>query len=123
MCIRVMSCIGLVGIVVNAGCCGNMGLVEGCSPVVLPGVWVDLTNSQTGGAISGATLTLVEDGYTETMQESGAGVYLGSFGRTGTYSVTVQASGFANKTVDGIHSISDACGVATSTYAVTLDPI
>ena len=122
MCIRVMSWIGLVGIGVNAGC-DNLGLVGGCPPVVLAGVWVDLTNSQTGGAISGATLTLVEGGYMETMQESGAGVYLGSFGRTGTYSLTIQASGFANKTVEGINSISDACGVVTTTYAVMLDPI
>ena len=96
--------------------------IAGCPPVVLPGIRVDLTNAQTGSPISGATLTLTEGGYAETMQESGPGVYLGAFGRSGTYSLSVQADEFDGLTRDDLQTNADQCGVVTTAYSVQLQP-
>ena len=95
----------------------------GCPPVVLPAVEVNLTNAQTGAPISGATLTLIDGEYSETLQESGSGAYLGAFGRSATYTLMIQAEGFTQATLEALEAASDECGVVTSAYPVQLDPV
>ena len=95
-----------------AGCFPIDGIV--CTANFVYGMNVTVTAAD-GTPITGATLTLVENDYQETMQALGdmsPGVYIGAGERGGTYTLSIEADGFETATIDGIFVDDVALGVA-----------
>ncbi len=93
-----------------------------CTAIFVSGVNVSLTNIQTGAPISGATLTLTEGSYNETLQELQPGQYTGAGERAGTYSLIVATDGFGTETRDNIFVDADQCHVIPVTLDITMTP-
>lgn len=110
-----MKSIGLVSLVALflIGCPSVMDGVI-CTEIFVYGLNVTVTDGN-GDPVSGATLTLVEGDYTEIMIEidpmGQLGVYVGAGERAGTYSLTIEADGFALVTIDDIAIDADECHV------------
>ena len=90
-----------------------------CTEIFVYGVNVTVTDAN-GDPITGATLTLTEGTYVETMQELQAGSYAGAGERAGTYTLTVEAAGFVTQTLDNIVVDEDECHVIPVSREVTL---
>lgn len=100
------------------GCPPGGGLI--CTAEFVYGLNVALKD-QTGNPVSGATLTLSEGAYSETMESLQAGEYVGAGERAGTYSLTIEAAGFATQTINGIVVESNVCHVTPVSRDVTLN--
>ena len=110
-------------IVSAAGCCWIPDGVI-CTLEFAYGIAVTVTD-ENGGPITGATLTLTDNGYTETMVELAdpqPGVYLGAGERAGTYTLTVEAEGFEPATLENIFVDEDVCHVIPVERTVSLTP-
>ncbi len=85
-----------------------------CTEIFAYGLNATVTDGN-GDPVAGATLTLVEGDYTETMIEidpmGQTGVYVGAGERAGTYSLTIEAEGFDTITLDDIAIDADECHV------------
>ncbi len=93
-------------------------------PVVpAPAIVATVTDIQTGAPISGATLTLTEGLVTETMLEGSAGTYAGRSSHPGTFSLTAQATGFEDVTMDNITVTGQPCAVTTVGLTVQMNPL
>jgi hypothetical protein len=91
-----------------------------CTEIFVYGLNVTVTDAATGGVIEGATLTLTEGDFTETMMEVNPGDYVGAGERAGTYILTVEAEGYATQTVEDITIDADECHVIPVTENVAL---
>jgi len=108
-----LSTMAMASILPIAGC--NWFLNCGaCTANIVMGLNVQVLDAQTGAAIGGATLTLVEGDYTEILEESfssvTSGSYFGAGERPGTYTLTVQAAGYQDVTLEDIVIVTDDCG-------------
>ncbi len=93
-----------------------------CTDDFRAGVNVTVTD-ENGDPISGATLTLTEGDFSETMEESSrAGEYFGAGERAGAYTLTVEAVGFEPVVVDDIVVDEDECHVIPVAQEVSLTP-
>ena len=90
-----------------------------CTEVFVYGVNLSLADSS-GAPISGATVTLTEGEFSETMEDVGAGSYVGAGERAGTYEMQVEAEGFTGQTISGITVNEDVCHVIPVVREVTL---
>ena len=70
--------------------------------------------------VSGATITLAEGEYVETMVEMSDGSYAGAGERAGTYTLTIEAEGFEPVTIEDIFVDADECHVIPVSREVTL---
>ncbi len=91
-----------------------------CTEIFVYGVNVTVTDADSGDPVLGATLTLTEDEFTETLIEMSDGAYAGAGERAGTYTLTVAASGFASQTIDNIVVTEDECHVIPVSRDVAL---
>lgn len=94
-----------------------------CTAMYAYGVSVTVINSQTGAPVDGVVLTLTDGAYTETMQAFPSGGYVGAGERPGTYTLTVRADGFADKTMENIVVTADECHVIGVSRQIALDPL
>lgn len=92
-----------------------------CTEQFVYGVNVSVSD-ENGDAVTGATLTLTDGDYTETMDEISDGEYVGAGERAGTYSLTVEAAGFESVTIDDIEVNADECHVLPESREVELTP-
>lgn len=92
-----------------------------CTEIFVYGVNVTVTD-ENGDPVSGATLTLTEGDFSETMEELRAGEYVGAGERAGAYTLTVEAAGFEPVAVDDIVVDADECHVIPVTRLVSLTP-
>lgn len=109
--------------------CVLLGMGTGCwfaNPIActLEAVFgVNITlNDSAGMPVPGATLTITEGDYEETLTELGLGVYAGATERAGTYSLRIEAAGFADITVDGLVVRSDVCHVIPVSREIVVAP-
>ena len=94
-----------------------------CTDIFVYGINVTLTDAETGQPIEGATLTLTEGSYSETMESFlGSGQYVGAGERAGTYTLTAEADGYESTTVTNIFVDADECHVIPVTLTVELTP-
>ncbi len=110
----------VVGITL-AGCTlggPNGGVV--CTDIFVYGVNVTVTDAESGDPVSGATLTLTEGDFSETLIEINAGAYAGAGERAGTYTLTVDASDFVSQTIQSIVVTEDECHVIPVSRDVVL---
>lgn len=110
----------------------SLVLILGCPSNVLPpsggiactalfAYGINLTIRDTAGnPVTGATVTLTDGQYSETMMELGPGEYVGAGERAGTYSMLIEADGFVSKTVAGIEIDEDECHVIPVALVVGL---
>ena len=92
-----------------------------CTEIFVSGVNVSVTD-ENGDPISGATLTLTEGDFSETMIELRAGEYVGAGERAGTYTLTIEAEDFEPVTIDDIVVDADECHVIPVMLEVSLTP-
>lgn len=92
-----------------------------CTTVFVPGLTVSVTDEQFN-PVSGATLTLTEGSYSETMTELQTGQFSGAGERAGTYTLTVEANGFDTMILTDILITEDECHVIPVIRLVTLTP-
>lgn len=91
-----------------------------CVAVGVSGIRVTVLDQRTRQSPSGATVTLADGDYRETLMGSG-GVYSGAVERPGTYSITVEAPGYARWTRENVRVVrSGSCDYLKS-VAVTSD--
>lgn len=83
------------------------------------GVTVSLAD-ENGKAVSDATVRLVEDEYSETMEETLPGIFVGARERAGIYMLTVEAEGFEPVTIRRTTVEQDVCHVFPVTRRITL---
>lgn len=102
-------------------CLGDQTTV--CTPVILDGLSVTLTDAETGAPISGATLTLTEGEFSEVMRELNAGQYVGASERAGTYRLTIEADGFSPRTEENIVVTANVCHVNPVTLPLNLSAL
>ena len=108
--------------IVSVGECPLIPPPVFCTQICVYGLSVNLTDADTSDPVSGAVLTLVDGDYTETMQETDPGRYVGAGERAGTYSLTVQAEGYADTQIEEITLDEDECHVIPQTRDISLDP-
>ncbi len=85
------------------------------------GVNISIT-TELGEPISGATLTLRDGDYEETMTEPSPGIYAGAVERGGTYDLTIEADGFGTVTLQGLSVLTGECHVTPVARDVVLPP-
>ena len=93
-----------------------------CTLQFVYGVNATVTHADTGEVIEGATLTLTEGEYSETMQELSPGNYAGAGERAGSYTLTVEADGFDTQTIEDIVIDADECHVIPVAENIALTP-
>lgn len=104
--------------VLTSGC--SLITTGDCVDVGVSGIRVTVLDQRTRQSPSGATVTLADGDYRETLIGSG-GVYNGAIERPGTYSITVEAPGFSRWTRDNVRVVrSGRCNYLKS-VAVTSD--
>jgi hypothetical protein len=105
---------------------GSPGCMPPCNlPVMFPSVYVRVLNDQTGQGIADAVVTATAGQYSETLSaEDAEGNYVGGYGLADTFSLTVEAPGFASQRIDGIvvESIPFECRVIPANLTVRLTP-
>ena len=103
---------------------GDSAVVR-CTEEARPGVLVTLTDAATGEPISGATMTLTEDGFEWILVESSSsiipGVYSGVSERPGIYTLNVRADGYHEVVREDIVVEADICHVQTASIEVQMD--
>jgi len=92
-----------------------------CTEVFVFGVTLTLTDAA-GDPVTGATATLTSGTFSEIMQELSPGVYSGAGERAGTYTMLIEANGFASQTVADIVVDENECHVIPVMRQVTLAP-
>jgi len=112
-----MALIGLSILVAGCPLAGSSDLV--CTEVFVYGLTVTLTDDN-GVPITGATLTLTDGNYSETLQELENGVYVGAGERAGTYTLAIAADGYMPVTVEHIVVNADECHVIPVARDVSL---
>jgi hypothetical protein len=85
------------------------------------GVNISVTD-EAGAPVTGASLTLHDGAYQETMAELSPGNYAGAMERPGTYGVTIEADGFASVTLQDLAVLAGDCHVMAVTRDVVLPP-
>lgn len=113
---------GLTAVAVLCVGSGGCGVIIGppvCTTEFVYGLNVTLTNAD-GQPVSGATVTLSEGAYVETMEELSDGTYVGAGERAGTYTLTVEAGAFEPVTIEGIFVDTNECHVIPVLRDVTL---
>jgi len=105
---------------------GSPGCMPPCNlPVVFPSVYVQVLNDQTGQGIADAVITATAGQYTETLYGGGPeGNYTGGYGLADTFSLTVEAPGFASQQIDNIvvEEVPFECRVVPANLTVRLTP-
>lgn len=105
-----------------AGC--NLDLPGGgsnCTEVFIFGLTVYLTD-QNGDPVTGATVVITEGQDEETLVVVQDGFYTGAGERQGTYTLTIEATGFEPVTINNIVITGDECHVTPVGRDVTLQP-
>jgi hypothetical protein len=91
-----------------------------CTDQAVFGIVVRLTAQTGGAAITGADVEAVEGSYVEKLVDNGDGTYDGATERAGTYTVTINASGYMPLTVQPVEVKPGDCHVVTKTVDVQL---
>ena len=105
-----------------AACDNGVGGSLACPAIAEPAVVVWLTDALTGDPVRGATATLREGSYIETMSEVD-GAYRGGLERPGTYDLLVTAAGYVDETRTGIAAAALPCGPNTQELAIAMQPL
>ncbi len=90
-----------------------------CTQIYVYGLNVSVTD-ENGDPVAGATLTLSDGNYSETMMEGQPGQYVGAGERSGIYSLTIEAAGFQTMQIDNIVVTRDICHVIPVSREVEL---
>ena len=94
------------------GACGGGGTEDlGCTGDARAGIGVVLRDAVTTAPIEGATLTLREGDYVETLWELSPGEYSGALERAGVYGLTLEAEGYESDSREDIVVTTDGCHV------------
>lgn len=105
-----------------AACHGSDPAPNACTGQAEPAVVVELTDAVTGAPVAGATVTLSEGAFVETMFEGPPGTYQGGLERPGLYQVDVRADGYAPERREGVRAWEALCGPVTQTLHIALRP-
>lgn len=98
----------VAAVVMSSGC--SLITADDCVSVGVSGVQVSVLDGQTGEVPAGAVVTITDGAYTETPVGRN-GVFTGAIERTGTYTVTVDAPGYARWTRDDVNvGRTGSCG-------------
>ena len=97
--------------VLFAGCSSFWPDGRACTMLYAYGVSANVTDADTGEAVTNATLTLQDGDYTEVMEGSPSGGYVGAGERPGTYTLTIEVPGVPSETVPDIVVGFDGCHV------------
>jgi len=116
---RTAFMLGMVMMIPFDGC-KNDGVI--CTAVFVYGVNAVLTDVTDGTPIEGATLTLVDGDYMETMEDLGMGSYAGAGERAGTYTLLAQADGFGDVMMEDIMVNADVCHVTPVSVPIAMFP-
>lgn len=113
----------LVGLILTlTGCSLNLpgdGII--CTEVFIFGITVFVTD-ENGTPISDATVIITEGQFNETLTEVQDGFYPGAEERQGTYTLTIQATGFEPVIIENIVVTGDECHVTPVGRDITLQP-
>ncbi len=104
------------------GCPSDLLAPDGgliCTGVFVYGVTLTVQDGA-GDPVAGATVTLTSGRFSETMMEQWPGEYVGAGERAGTYSLRIEADGFASETLTDIVVDEDECHVIPVALQVTL---
>ena len=91
-----------------------------CTDQAVSGIVVRLTDQASTAAITGADVEAVDGSYVEKLADDGGGMYHGATERAGTYTVTVNASGYTPMTIEPVEVKPGDCHVVTKTVDVQL---
>lgn len=101
---------GVVAISGIAGCGIFTGPVA-CTDEYVPGITVDVRDSQSGAQITDGVRVIARDGaFADTAENSHLAV---AFERAGTYTVTVEKDGYQTWSRSGVRVSRDECHVRT----------
>ena len=87
------------------------------------GVSAEVTDAESGAAITSAVLTLTDGNYSEVMESFPTGDYVGAGERAGTYTLTAQATGYQTRTIENIVVTAGRCHVNGVRVEVQLQPV
>lgn len=93
-----------------------------CTEEARSGLLVNVKNASNNQPVTNAVLTIAEDSYTEELQAGTGGQYSGAIERRGTYTLTVEAPGFATETVEDVVVTQGLCHVNQTELTVDLQP-
>ncbi len=93
-----------------------------CTQEYVYGLSVTVLNEEGGQSITGATLTLREGSYTEVMEEGSPGVYIGAGERAGSYTLTIEKTGFEDRAIGNLVVTANECHVIPLARTYTLQP-
>ena len=99
---------------------GLRACTKTCTDEARAGIVVRLTDQQSGAALVGADVEAVDGTYVEKLMGPPDGTSDGAFERTGTYTVTVNLSGYTPMTVQPVEVKNDQCHVITRMIDVML---
>lgn len=115
-----LSFVAALGAVLHG--CGPWG----CTPSFEPGIAIRLVDAKSGAEITTATVTISSGEYQEIVSSSNdSSIYLGALERPGVYSVTIEAPGYASRTINRVvvPERLDRCHVETQSLDLALDPL
>ena len=116
---RTALMLGTIMMIPFDGCKNGGGI---CTAVFVYGVNVELTDATNGTPIEGATITLVDGDYMETMEDLGMGSYAGAGERAGTYTLLAEADGFDDVMMEDIVVTADVCHVTPVSLSIAMSP-
>ena len=109
-----------------AACTDRSDTAVACTTNVVFGVDVHVLDAVDRRSLGGASLTLLDGNYLETMQELdpvfAPGRYAGAAERAGTYRLEVELNGYLSQVIEGIEVTADLCHVIPVTVEVELQP-
>ncbi len=94
------SVIGVALVAVLASSCLLMTSSD-CVSIGVSGIQISVVDKRTNQIPSGTVVTVTDGDYRETLTRSG-GVYVGATERPGSYSIVVEAPGYARWTRDNV---------------------
>lgn len=93
--------------VVASGC--SLLTTGDCVSIGVPGIQISVLDPRTNQIPSGTVVTVTDGDYRETLMRAGA-VYIGVVERPGTYSIVVEAPGYARWTRENVRIVrSGSC--------------
>lgn len=113
----VRAAVGLTSVAILASACSLITTGD-CVDVGVSGIRVTVLDQRTRQSPNGATVTLADGDYRETLMGNG-GVYNGAIERPGTYSITVEAPGYSTWTRNNVRVVRGGSCNYLKSVAVT----